>query len=458
MSEQKSVLNSGLSRRSFLKKGTGALGGMLLPAAFATPAIAQENHPSLGTYPAGVKGDSVFVGIGVPLTGPYSAEGNDLVRGYKLAIEQINNGDSRIKEMSPHTKKGVLGKRIEFDVGDNETKPNTAVQVHTRWIRDKKAVMITGSVSSAVAIACQKLAQREKVIYLVGISGSNDTTGKDCERYGFRSDMFAYNSAKAQAPILAKALGKDRKAVYLVPDYTYGHTVYDSMTGFTQQQGWATAGRQLAPLGTTDFSSYLLNIANSGADVMVNVAFGNDAVNSIKQAKQFGILDKMTLVVPYMSPFLGEEVGADIMQGVYGCQDFWWTLSEHHPAGDKYQMLAKEFVDAFDAKYGMKPRWSAEVAYLQTVLWTDAVERAGTFYPPEIIKAYEKEVKRPTMLGQAYFRACDHQAVRPIPVLKGKKPEQMRDKDDFFDIVDVSPAEEIMPSCDHFGCKLGSYT
>jgi len=456
MSNHENETKTHWSRRAFIK--AGAAGGLLLPAGLSAPAWAADKHPRLGTYPAGIKGDSIFVGIGVPLTGPYSSEGNDLVRGYKLAIEQINSGDSRMKSMSPLTQKGVLGKRIEFDVGDNETRPNTAVQVHTRWIHDKKAVMITGSVSSAVAIACEKLAQREKVIYLVGISGSNDTTGKDCERYGFRSDMFAYNSAKAQAPILANALGKNRKAVYLVPDYTYGHTVYDSMTEFTQEQGWKTVGEQLAPLGTTDFSSYLLNIAASGADVMVNVAFGADAVNSIKQAKQFGLLDKMTLVVPYMSPFLGEEVGAEIMQGVYGCQDFWWTLAEHHPAGEQYRQLARDFVDAFEAKYGMKPRWSAEVAYLQTALWADAVERAGTFYPPEIIKAYEQEIKRPTMLGETHFRACDHQAVRPIPVLKGKKPGEMRNEDDFFEIVDVSPAGAIMPSCDHFGCKLGAYT
>ena len=96
-----------------------------------------------------------------------------------------------------------------------------------------------------------------------------------------------------------------------------------------------------ARLGASDYSSYLLNIANSGADVFININFGNDAVQSIKQAKQFGVLDKMTLVMAYNTPFLARDVGPDLMQGVYAATDFWWTLEDKYP-------LAKEFVAAFE--------------------------------------------------------------------------------------------------------------
>ena len=78
---------------------------------------------------------------------------------------------------------------------------------------------------------------------------------------------------------------------------------------------------QVSPLGAPDFSSYLLNIANSGADVLINVNWGHDAVLSIQQAKQFGMLDKMKLVVPYQMPFLARETGG-LMQGVYAATDY----------------------------------------------------------------------------------------------------------------------------------------
>ena len=185
------------------------------------------------------------------------------------------------------------------------------MQAATRFIRDNKAIMLTGGVSSAESIAMMKLGQREHVIFMVGNSGSNDTTGKDCQRYGFRAQPSAYMAAKALAPVLAKELGTNRKAAYLVPDYTYGTSVYNSMKQFTEQVGWTTVTEQLAPLGTTDFSSYLLNIANSGADVFVNVAFGADATASTKQAEQFGILSKMKYVVPNISQFQAKELGAD---------------------------------------------------------------------------------------------------------------------------------------------------
>ena len=214
---------------------------------------------------------------------------------------------SKSRKISPLTKKGVLGKTVKYGVADSETKPNSAVQAATRFIHENKAMMISGSVSSAVAIALQKVCDREKTIYLVAISGSNEINGKDCQRYGFRLWYFAYSAAKAISPILAKSLGKNRKAVYLVPDYTYGHTTYESMKEFTEKEGWTTVGQQVHPLGAKDYSSYLINIANSDADTLVIIDYGADAANSIKQAKQFGILDKMSSGRPCLGSVSGRR-------------------------------------------------------------------------------------------------------------------------------------------------------
>ena len=82
----------------------------------------------------------------------------------------------------------MLGKEVKYGVADSAAKPNQAVQAQQSFITENKAVLMTGGTSSAVAVALNKLAQREKVLYVVGISGSNDTTGKDCVRYGFRQN------------------------------------------------------------------------------------------------------------------------------------------------------------------------------------------------------------------------------------------------------------------------------
>lgn len=438
----------GFSRRSVLAGGAGLLGGLLLPWA---PAARAEDYSPIGTFPAGSSGNSVFVGIGVPRTGTYAAPGEDELRGMELAIEHINSGNELIRKISPHTTKGVLGKEVKYGVADTQAKPNTAVQAQSRFISENKAVLITGSVSSAVAVALNKLAEREKVIYLPGISGSNDTTGKDCVRYSFRECFYAQTAAAALAPTLIKSLGKNKKVAYLVPDYTYGHTVHQSMMEYLKKGGWTTATSQVAPLGTADYSSYLLNIANSGADVFVNINFGNDAVQSVKQAKQFGILQKQTLVIAYASPFLAKEVGPELTAGVFTPTDFWWTLEDRYP-------LAKMFVAEFEKKYGYKPEWSANAGYMQLAMWAEAVERAKTFYPPAVIKAYEAGQKVDSTVGEVYFRAADHQLVRPVIVMRGKKPSDMKTSDDYWEVLEVLPGAPLMQAPDAFGCKLGSYT
>ena len=345
----------GIDRRAFLKTGLGVAGALALPAGFASRAFAAD-QPPIGTWPAGSQGDSVFIGIAVPRTGTYAVQGEDELKGYELAVEHINEGHPLIKAMSPKTKKGVLGKQVKYGVADSAAKPNDAVQAQQRFITENKAILLTGSTSSAVAVALNKLAQREKVLYVAGISGSNDTTGKDCVRYGFRQDFYGETAANAIGPVLVKAFGKNRKAAYMTPDYTYGHTVTKSMNDYlTKNGGWTMVTNQVSPLGAPDYSSYLTNIANSGAEFLINVNWGHDAVLSTQQAKQFGILPKMKLVIPYQIPFLAPEVGADITEGVYAATDFWWTLEDKYPARQDVRRRIPEEIQ-LPARMGRRER------------------------------------------------------------------------------------------------------
>jgi branched-chain amino acid transport system substrate-binding protein len=438
-------------RRRFIRTGIGVAGGLALPAGFVSEAVAAD-QPPIGTWPAGVAGNSAFIGISVPRTGTYAVQGEDELKGYQLAIEHINAGHPLIKQISPKTTKGVLGKELKYGVADSAAKPNDAIQAQQRFITENKAIMITGGTSSAVAVALNKLAQREKVLFVCGISGSNDTTGKDCVRYGVRQNFYGETAANAIGPALLKAYGKNKKAAFMTPDYTYGHTVTKSVNDFlTKNGGWQMVTNQVSPLGAPDFSSYLTNIANSGAEFLINVNWGHDAVLSTQQAKQFGLLPKMKLVIPYQIPFLAREVGAETTEGVFAATDFWWTLQDRYP-------LAKMFVEEFEKKYGYKPEWGAENAYMEFALWAEAVEHAGTFYPPDVIKSYESPRKLNSVVGEVQWRSADHQLIRPVVIVKGKAPKDMKNKEDFWEVVEVVPGAGLMQKPDAFGCNLGSYT
>lgn len=441
------AMQTQVKRRSVLKAGAaGVAGGLVMPG-ITNVAFAQDKKP-LGAWPAGVEGDTVAVGLTVDLTGPYSAQGEEQQRGYELAAEQLNNGAPELAKVSPLLKKGILGKQVKLLVADAETKPNTSVQSATKFIHDNKAMMISGSTSSAVAIALQKVCNREHTPYFTAISGSNETTGVDCQRYGFRPCYFAYMATQAIAPVVAKELGKDRKAAYLTPDYTYGHTTTESMVEFTEKEGWTTVTNQVHPLGAKDYSSYLINIANTDADVLVCVAYGADAVNAIKQAQQFGLLEKMKVVVPYCPAFIEVELGTELIEGVIVAQGFWWTMQEQNE-------VAKEFVAAFEKKFGQKPRDSAYYGWLAIMYWAAAVEKAGSFYPPDVVKALESNEPIETPVGTFSIRSEDHQGISNFPVMRGKKKADMQNEDDWYEIIEVVQGADVVPELGVLGCKMG---
>ncbi|MGC8476449.1 MAG: substrate-binding protein [Acetobacteraceae bacterium] len=433
-----------VSRRETLQLGAGlAATALVARSAAAAPA-------PLGTWPAGSSGDTVFVGLTLPLTGPYQLPGDDEHKGYLLALEHLNEGHPLIRAIAPKVTKGLLGKRVLHQAADQASKPNQAVQVASRFISENKAVMFTGSCSSAVAVALNKLAQREKVLYLPGVSGSNDTTGKDCTRYSFRSCFYGQTSSAALAPVMIKQYGRNRKVAFLTPDYTYGHTVQHSMLEYLKKGGWTMVSNQVSPLGTKDFSTYLLNVANSGADVVVNINWGNDAFSSVKQAAQFGILRKMKMVIAYDIPFLAKEVGPELTQNMLNATDFWWTLESRYP-------LARMFVTEFHKKYGYHPQWAAETAYMQIAAWARMVSSAGTFYPPAVIKEYEKGTRFNSLVGEVAFRAEDHQLIRPVFIMRGKTPKAMKTPDDYWEVIQIDAGGPLMQKPGTFGCKLGPY-
>jgi branched-chain amino acid transport system substrate-binding protein len=458
MTTPEKLFPNSVSRRGLLRQAlaTGAgLSALSVGGASSLSLVESAlaaNEPPIGTWPAGSEGPTVNVGASVPLTGTYAQSGADELKGMQLAAEHINEGHELIKKIAPKITKGVLGKQVNVLSADSGAKPNNAVQEQQTFITDNKVVLMTGSTSSAVAVAMNHFAEREKILYVAAISGSNDTTGKDCVRYGFRQCFYGQTAAAAIGPVLVKNFGKNKKAAFMTPDYTYGHTVTKSVNDYlTQNAGWTQVTDQVSPLGTQDFSQYLTNIANSGAEFLINVNWGRDAVLSTQQAHQFGIIPKMTLVIPYQTPFLAKEVGAEIMGGVFAATDFWWTLEDKYP-------LAKMFVETFNSKYGYRPEWGAENSYMQIAIWARMVSEAGTFYPPTVIKTYEKGETFPSMVGDVHFRPEDHQLVRPVIIVRGKKPNEMKNKEDYWEVLEVVPGEGLMQKPDAFGCHLGDYT
>lgn len=399
------------------------------------------------------KGDSVTLGFNVPQSGAYADEGADELRAYELAVEHLNGGGDggMMKTMKPSSLKGngILGKKVTFVTGDTQTKSDAARASAKRMIEKDGVVMVTGGSSSGVAVAVQGLCQEAGIIFMAGLTHSNDTTGKDKKRNGFRHFFNAYMSGQALGPVLGKAYGKDRRAYHLTADYTWGWTQEESMKDATEKLGWKTVQAVRTPVGAGDFSQYITPVLNSGADVLILNHYGKDMINSLTQAVQFGLRDKQVggknfeIVVPLYSELMAQGAGSNI-KGIYGSCNWQWSLPD---AG------TKAFVASFGKKYGFPPSQAAQTCYVQALLYADACERAGTFHPCEVVKALEGFKFDGMGNGPTEYRAEDHQCFKDVIVVKGN--ENAKNKFDLLSVVEVTPRAKVEYDAKIFGGNLG---
>ena len=433
------TIKSDPTRRGVLRTGAVASASLAIPTVFtASSAAAFTNEPT---------SDTVTLGFNVPQTGPYADEGADELRAYELAVEHLNGGGDggMMNTFSSKALKGtgILGKKVVYVTGDTQTKGDAARASAKSMIEKDGAIMITGGSSSSVAVAVQGLCQEAGVIFMAGLTHSNDTTGKDRKANGFRHFFNGYMSGAALAPVLKNNYGTDRKAYHLTADYTWGWTQQESIAAATEALGWETVNNVLTPLAATDFSSYIAPVLNSGADVLVLNHYGGNMVNSLTNAVQFGLRDKVVdgkqfqIVVPLYSRLMARGAGENV-KGIFGSTNWHWSLSDDG---------SKAFVRSFGTKYGFPPSQAAHTCYVQTLLYADAVERAGSFHPCSVVEALEGFQFDGLGNGPTLYRAEDHQCFKDVLVVKGK--EEPTSEFDLLEIVEVTPAAQVTYPHDH---------
>jgi ABC-type branched-subunit amino acid transport system substrate-binding protein len=440
----------GTTRRDFLKGSAALAAAGSMPMFFFKDAYAAKDFRN---NPGNAK--SVKLGFNVPQTGAYADEGADELRAFKLAVKHLNGeGDGgMMNTMKPlHLKgNGILGKKVEYVTGDTQTKSDAARASAKRMIEKDGVIMFSGGSSSGVAIAVQGLAQEMGVIFMAGLTHSNDTTGKDKRRYGFRHFFNAKMSGAALGPVLKKEMGTDRNAYHLTADYTWGWTQEQSIKETTEGLGWNTVKTVKTPVGAGDFSQYITPILNSGADTLILNHYGKDMINSLTQAVQFGLRDKsinnknFEIIVPLYSRLMAQGAG-DNLKGILGTTNWNWALTD---AG------SQAFVKSFGQEYGFPPSQAAHTCYVQTLLYANACEMAGTFYPPEVIKQLEGFNFDGMGNGPTEYRAEDHQCFKDVLVVRGN--QNPTSQFDLLEIVQQVPRSQVEYDAKIFGGELGPY-
>ena len=386
----------------------------------------------LGFCLAAQAADPITLGLNYPRTGSYKEEGLAQMRGALLAIDEINQAG------------GVLGRPLQLISRNTASRPDKAI-ANVDKMADEGVAMLFGGVSSAVAIAASKRAKERGLLYFGTLTYSNDTTGKDGHRYMFRECNNAWMSARVLGQYLNENM-PGKTYFYITSDYTWGHTSESSLRQATgtvdtsKHQGVRTAfpGARLS-----DYRAALEKAANSGAEVLVLVLFGEDMVRAMRIADELGLNKKMQIAVPNLTLSMVELAGPDIMRGVLGTEPWTWRVPELEGSE-----RGKAFVRNFGERYQTHPSSSAASAYSIVYQGADAVSRAKTIASEPVIAALENH-SYSLLKGQQQWRAFDHQNVQTVYAVRVKPREEVlkdRFKQDYFEIVHRLSGEQAAPT------------
>jgi len=411
----KSTSSKTIARRTVLKAGVAA---GALP--FASPFILSAR----GEAP-------VKLGMVDPLTGVYAAIAQSEVEGAKLAIEHINK------------KGGILGRQAELLVEDSANNVGTGVQKTRKLIERDQVNLIIGDVNSGIALAMAGVTSEKKVLHIVSGGHTDAVTGSDCHWNVFRVCNTTTMGVNAIADTLMSKFGK--KWYFLTPDYAYGHSVQASFVKKLKEAGGEFAG-DLVPLGTADFSAYLIKAKAYGPQVLINVMGGGDQVNSLKQFVGFG-LDKQMAVGGTL--FELESMRAVPPEARIG----WWTMEWWWDQPDNAHV--KAFVADMKKATGKNPtarHWFGYVSVQTFALLANQEKTVDGLKLAHAMQGFKLPPEVGLQPGQPEYRAGDHQLLSTV--FAGEAHVAKGDPDNMFTVGSLVPGSKAAPPVAETGCHI----
>jgi branched-chain amino acid transport system substrate-binding protein len=377
--------------------------------------------------------ETVKIGLNNPLTGTYAALGGNELIGAQLAVEQMN------------AKGGILGRQVELLSEDSTSgDAGTAVQKTRKLIERDGVNFILGNVNSALSLAMAQVTNEKGVLHIVPGGHTDAVTGSSCHWNVFRVCNTTQTEANAVASVLLNKAGK--KWYYITPDYAFGHTLQAGLEKAAARLGGTKLGGDLSPLGTTDFSSYLIKAQAAKPDVIIFTLAGDDMVNALKQAVQFGLDKSMHLggAQQELEVLLGLPPEARVGYWVF---EWYWKQAGVAHVTDFVAAIKKKTGKVPTARtwFGFAAAWSCALA-ANTAKSLDAVKMAkalsGMTLPAEV----------GLMPHLPYYRAGQNQAINTLYV--GNAQAKGSTEDDLFNVTDIVKGADAAGTLEETGCNM----
>lgn len=330
--------------------------------------------------------DPVRIGLVSSKSGVFAQQGEEVLRGVQFAIEEAN------------AKGGIDGRKVEVQLGDDESTPDAGRRVAEKMARDGYNLLI-GPIPSSISLALAPNLERWDAAYFVVASKSDKITGDSCKPRMFRTN---HSDAMDIAMIgeWAKTF-KEKNFATLAADYVWGRDSAESFAKAVKAQGKDVKVQLYAPMGTKDFSPYIAQLKAAQVEAVWVAEVGRDAIAFVKQAQEFGLIPGTKII--------GHALLQNFMVDATG------KALENMPGNVAYSADIKNprnqaFVAAFKAKYKRVPTDNEGLAYNGAQVIFEGVRKANSVKPADVAKAL-KGAMLDTIFGSAQMRSADHQLV-----------------------------------------------
>ncbi len=403
----------------------------IVQSAAAAAGIAQFTGPFI----ISARGEqAVKIGLNDPLTGTYAQLGKNEQIGCELAVAQIN------------AKGGILGREVQLLVEDSTSADTgTAVQKARKLIERDRVDFLLGNVNSAMALALGQVSNEHGVLHIVTGGHTDAVTGKDCHWNVFRVCNTTRMETNSVAATLFNKFGK--KWYFITPDYAFGHTLQSGFEASLKKFGGTEVGADLVPLGATDFSSYLIKAQAANPDVVIFLQAGQDMINALKQAVQFGLDKRFHIAGAQQELEVLSGLPPEARIGTWVFEWYWKQPNVPHVAEFVAGIRKRNDGKTATARhwFGYVATWTCALVANQTkTLDANKLAHAmeGLRLPPEVA----------LMPHEVYYRAGNHQLMPTLYVghaqASGSEPE------DLFHVDELVKGEDAALPVSETGCTI----
>lgn len=392
--------------------------GLLIAVSFGAPFAAAQEKP-------------VKIGVMNDMSGVYADfQGIGSVVAARLAVEDFG--------------RNVAGRPIEVVFGDHQNKADIGTTIARKWYEIDGVDAIVDVPNSGIALAISEITREKNKAFLISGGVATDLTGAKCtpNNVHWTFDNFALANGLVRA-VLA---GGGNSWFFLTSDYAFGHDLERAATGLLKVNGGTVAGAIRHPIGTADFSSFLLQAQSSKAKIIALANAGGDTTNAIKGAAEFGVARGGQKLAALVFIINNAHALGSSGQGILAVSPFYWNTNEQTRA------FAKRFQAAHPQK-NMPNEMQAGV-YAAITHYLKAVRELKGDTTGDKVVAKMKEMKTDDPLfGKGKIR-IDGRKIHPMYLFEVKAPAEMKEPWDYYKQVLTIPGEQAFRSLEQGGCYL----